>query len=85
MVNSPAVVLMSSAEKYTALFSKKKVYGKLKFYPKNELAQYLVDFKRVAAQQNRKLIIKCLSVPEIEAAQLLGITIVVMEKTEKTE
>jgi hypothetical protein len=60
-----------------AEFEKKPVYGKDRFYPKNELADKLVNFKQAAAQQNRKRFIKCLAQREIDAAQEMGIIVIV--------
>jgi hypothetical protein len=65
-------------KKEAAVFEKKPVFGVDRFYPKNEIAEKLVDFKRVSTQQNRKRFIKCLAQREIEVAQEMGIIIEIM-------
>lgn len=63
--------------KGVAEFEKKTVYGIVRYYPKNELAEKLVNFKQAAAQQNRKRFVKCLAERERIAAEEMGIVVVV--------
>ena len=49
-----------------ANFELKKVYGKKRYYPLNELAFALVELKRAITQQYRKHTVTCLSAKEIK-------------------
>jgi hypothetical protein len=59
-----------------AYFEKKRVYGTVRYYPKNKIALLLVTFKRSMTWHSRKKLIKCLSEKEIKVVQKIGIVTV---------
>jgi hypothetical protein len=73
MADLSDIVQVEQTESNTAVFKKRRVFGIDRYYPKNELATNLVNFKQVTTQQNKKAIIKCLTLSEIKVAITLGI------------
>jgi hypothetical protein len=65
------------SNKDVAIFERKRVFGKSRYYPKNEFAQEFITLKSAMAQQNRKRFIKCLSQAEIEIVENLGIKVTI--------
>lgn len=59
-----------------AEFEARRVYGTLRFYPRNKTAALLVALKRSIAPPNRRRAIKCLNQKEIKIVQKLGIDVV---------